>query len=213
MQLHYCPCCSTCVSLTTVSAYGPFTVTCDSTPHMTYRPVSWWRHQMETFPALLAICAQRPLTRSFDVFFDLSLNKRLSKQSWGWWFEAPPRPLWRHFNDFTMITWIKGGVINDAFLHWLNTDSERMKWSTHELWLRLWFTIEITSWWARWRLKSPTSRLFIQKFVQAQIKEIIKAPSHWPLWGEFTGDGEFPAQKASNVETIWWQFVDVIIRR
>ena len=30
--------------------------------------------------------AQRPMTWSFDVFFDLRLNKRLSKQSWGWWF-------------------------------------------------------------------------------------------------------------------------------
>ena len=48
---------------------------------------SWWRHQMETFSVLLAICAgnspvpgefptQRPVTRSFDVFFDLRLNKR-----------------------------------------------------------------------------------------------------------------------------------------
>ena len=27
---------------------------------------------------------QRPVTRSFDVFFDLRLNKRLSKQPWGW---------------------------------------------------------------------------------------------------------------------------------
>ena len=42
--------------------------------------------------------AQRPVTRSFDVFFDLRLNKRLSKQSWGWWFEMSSRPLWRHFN-------------------------------------------------------------------------------------------------------------------
>ena len=60
----------------------------------------WWRHQMEAFSALLAICAgnspgpgefpaQRPVTRSFDVFFDLRLNKRLSKHSWGWWFETP----------------------------------------------------------------------------------------------------------------------------
>ena len=59
---------------------------------------SWWRHQMETFSALLAICAgnspvpgefptQRPVTRSFGVFFDLLLNKRSRKQSWGWWFE------------------------------------------------------------------------------------------------------------------------------
>ena len=72
---------------------------------------SWWRHPMETFSALLAICAgnspvpaefpaQRPVTRSFDVFFDLRLNKRLSKQSWGWWFETSSHPLWRHCNVF-----------------------------------------------------------------------------------------------------------------
>ena len=71
--------------------------------------IAWWRHQMETFFALLAICtgnspasgefpAQRPVTRSFDVFFDLCLNKRLRKQSWGWWFETLSRPLWRHCN-------------------------------------------------------------------------------------------------------------------
>ena len=68
---------------------------------------SWWRHQMETFSALLALCAgnspatgefpaQRPGTRSFDVFFDLRPNERLSKQSWGWWFETPSRPLLPH---------------------------------------------------------------------------------------------------------------------
>ena len=34
--------------------------------------------------------AQRPVTRSFDVFFDLRQNKRLSKQPWGWWFETLP---------------------------------------------------------------------------------------------------------------------------
>ena len=62
---------------------------------------------METFSALLAICvgnspvpgefpAQWPATRSFDVFFDLRLNKLLSKQSWGWWFETLLRSLWRH---------------------------------------------------------------------------------------------------------------------
>ena len=71
---------------------------------------TWWRHQMETCSALLAICAgnspvpgefstQRPVTRSFDVFFDLRLNKRLSKQWWGWWFERLSRPLWRHRNE------------------------------------------------------------------------------------------------------------------
>ena len=33
-----------------------------------------------------------------DVFFDLLPNERLSKPSWGWWFETPPRPLWRRSN-------------------------------------------------------------------------------------------------------------------
>ena len=49
----------------------------------------------------------RPVTRSFDVFFDLHLNKRLSKQWWGWWFETPSHPLWQwhpHDNDcYAMI--------------------------------------------------------------------------------------------------------------
>ena len=75
--------------------------------------ISWWRHQMETFSALLAICAgkfsgpgefpaQRPVTRSFDVFFDLRLNKRMSKQSRGWWFETLSRQLWRHRNVWSL---------------------------------------------------------------------------------------------------------------
>ena len=65
---------------------------------------------METFPALLVLCArnspvtgefpgQRPVTQSFDVFFDLRLNKRFSKQSSGMWIETPSRSLWRHCYD------------------------------------------------------------------------------------------------------------------
>ena len=46
----------------------------------------------------------RPVTQSFDVFFDLSPNKRLSKHWWGWWFDTPSRPLWRHCND-TKTQW------------------------------------------------------------------------------------------------------------
>ena len=44
---------------------------------------------------------QRPVTRSFDVFFDLRMNKSLSKQSWGWWSETPSSSLWRHRNAAT----------------------------------------------------------------------------------------------------------------
>ena len=67
--------------------------------------ITWWRHQMETFSALLAICAgnslvtgefpaQRPVTQNFDVFFDLPLNmlnKQLNKKHSRRW-------LWRHHN-------------------------------------------------------------------------------------------------------------------
>ena len=64
-----------------------------------YDYVIKWKH-------LLALCAgnslvtgvipaQRPVTRSFDVFFDLRVNKRLSKQSLCWWFVTPSRSLWR----------------------------------------------------------------------------------------------------------------------
>ena len=64
---------------------------------------------METFSALLALCAgkspvtgefsARPVTRSFGISFELCLYKRFSKQSWGWWFETPSYPLWRHCNE------------------------------------------------------------------------------------------------------------------
>ena len=74
--------------------------------------ITWWRHQMKTFSALLTLCAgnspvtgefpaQRSVTRNSDVFFDLLLNKRLSKQLWRWWFETPSQSLWRQYNEST----------------------------------------------------------------------------------------------------------------
>ena len=85
-------------------------------PHITPSLVTttWWRHQMETFYALLALCAgnslvagefpsQRPVTRSFDVFYDLRRKKRLSKQSKRWWFETSSCSLWRHRNEVTTV--------------------------------------------------------------------------------------------------------------
>ena len=38
----------------------------------------------------------KPVTRKFDDFFYLRLNKRLSKQSKRQWFETPSRSLWCH---------------------------------------------------------------------------------------------------------------------
>ena len=78
---------------------------------------AWWRHFPRYWPFVRGIhrspvywffvrgihrsavnSPKRPGTRSFDVFFHLCLNKRLSKQSRHWWFEAPYRSLRRHCN-------------------------------------------------------------------------------------------------------------------
>ena len=89
--------------------------------------ISWWHHQMETFSALLALCegnlpvtggfpSQRPVTQSFDIFFDLRQNKRLSKQSRLRWFETPSRSLWRHCNvNLTTRTTLKFAKAQDRF--------------------------------------------------------------------------------------------------
>ena len=90
--------------------------------------ISWWRHPVDTFSALLAICAgnspvtgefssQRPVTRNFDVSFDLCLNKRLNEQSWDWWFEMPWRPLWRHCNVLSFKN-IKPVQVIAILLYW-----------------------------------------------------------------------------------------------
>ena len=41
-------------------------------------------------------------------------------------------------------------------------------------------------------IHQPHDCLFMQPFIQTQIKENIKAPRHWPLCGEFTGDRLIP---------------------
>ena len=85
--------------------------------------IAWWRHQMETFSALLAICAgnspvhgefpaQRPVTRSFDVFFDMHPTNRFSKQSLDWWFQTASRSLWRHCNGWSTAR------LTGAWVYW-----------------------------------------------------------------------------------------------
>ena len=78
-------------------------------------PISWWRHQMETFPRYWSFVRgihrsplnspdRGPVTRSFDIFFDLRLNKWLSKPSRRWWFETPSRSVWRHCNVIDLLS-------------------------------------------------------------------------------------------------------------
>ena len=75
---------------------------------------------MKTFTALLTLCEgkplvtdgfhpQKPVTRRFDVFFDLRLNERLGKQLWRRWFETPYHSLWRHCNIYGFL-WQSSGI-------------------------------------------------------------------------------------------------------
>ena len=104
---------------------------CDYTvPHST---TSAWRpHYVETFSALLALCegnppltggfpSQRPVARSFDVFFDLHLDKRLSKQSIRRWFETPSRSLWRHCNgQVCFVSILRSFAVLEYVIEFLN---------------------------------------------------------------------------------------------
>ena len=90
---------------------------------------TWWRHQMETFTALLARCegnpsvtggfpSQRPVTRSFCVFFGLRMKKRLSKQSRRRWFQTPFCSLCRHCNAYEIYLKLKSrGTLIVHYFH------------------------------------------------------------------------------------------------
>ena len=137
------------ISLTMTSAYSKYD-TCPSNDWCCW--LSWRRHRMETFSALLAICAgnlpvpgeflaQRPVAWSYDVFFDLRLNKRLSKQSRGWWFETLPRPLWRHSN--VAIGWSKQRLGNHQLLRiYVKANTVVCRYSAvqYDMILRRWYT-------------------------------------------------------------------------
>ena len=72
--------------------------------------------------------AQRPVMRSFDVFFDLRPNKRLSKQRWGRWFETPSSPVWRHCN--VMISLCQSETVSEKnTIYCKNAHADF--WTTH----------------------------------------------------------------------------------
>ena len=96
-----------------------------------------------TFSTSLALCvvnspvtgefpSQKPVTRSFDVFFHLSLNKRLSKQLKRRWFETPSRSLWRHWNAWfkpMLIKWPPWDVVLMLKVQSSNTCYRLSSWS------------------------------------------------------------------------------------
>ena len=141
---------------------------------------------MKIFFALLAICAgnspvtgefpaQRPVTLRFDAFFDLCLNKRLSK-SRGWWFETPSHPSWRHCNakktvciTFNILNkksvYINQYMINNLrYCYSLVAYTDELKYRSSRHRGTLGVTATVPAHWMQWRLliwqyrKPPTAR-------------------------------------------------------
>ena len=82
---------------------------------------------------------QRPVTRSFDVFFDMLPNKRFSQQSWGWWFETPSLSLWRHRNDSAPMEYAPVLFVLFAtviFTHWVWSKMTAILQITFKLFVR-----------------------------------------------------------------------------
>ena len=78
-----------------------------------------WKHLPRYWPFVRGI-HRGPVTRSFDIFFDLRPNKWLSKQSWSWLFEfeTPSHPLWRHCNEIIPSTKILLSQLMTSTLYW-----------------------------------------------------------------------------------------------
>ena len=110
---------------------------------------------METFSALHFprwILHTNASDAELSYFFDLRLNKRLSKQSWGWWFETTASSLWRHCND--VIIPICFRVISRALAPLLAKNSGECKQMNHSLkvWNKQIKTFQEHSVYIRWQI-------------------------------------------------------------
>ena len=160
---------------------------------------TWWRHQMETFSALLALCegispvtgefpSQRPVTRSFDVFFDLRMNKRLSKQPRGRGFDTPSRPLWRHCNGLSTrnecgdalgrkVKWLNitgKGSFFLSFLFFSFFETRKLQWHVvhrYQTGMVCWLKIGYTCIYSRWISLRAGTELFRFTLVKIMVAD------------------------------------------
>ena len=81
-----------------------------------------WKHLPRYWPFVRGIHRPPVNSPSFDVSFDLCLNKRLRKQSWGGWFETLSRPLWRHCNGWAKIPMVT--YQQPTLLSWYESETD-----------------------------------------------------------------------------------------
>ena len=136
-------------------------------------------HQSAVFPA------QRPVTRSFDVFFDLHLNKRLSEQSCGWWFGTPSHPFWRHydvlcFRHLLRASPVPRDILQSTGLISLAWIGDRRHWFVTSLWGargRLWHHMLMIG--RRWIYIFIYMYMYIKWYHIQHIRGLNKQSRRW----------------------------------
>ena len=189
---------------------------------------------METFSALLAICAgnspvpgefptQRPVTRSFDVYFDLRPDKRLSKQLWGWWFETLSHSLWRHRNVCANVWSVLFCCVCVICFLSINAMTLDMSFIVAILTNIVWLLFPVCySWGHGWNQAIPLRCRHNERdgvsnhqphhcLLNCWFRRRSKKTANLRVTGLCVGNspvtGEFSAQKAGNAEnvSIWWR--------
>ena len=145
------------------------------------------------FPRTDEYPTQRPVTLSFDVFFDLHLNKRLSKQSWGWWFDMQSCPLWRRRNAFTSVLFVD--VISSWYLwvalHYIVRRVVQKQKQTYRWICNHMGTNQITRWTKWWQNIIPASAraisLLILLLSASDTEEAVKwyKASHYDIFSPY----------------------------
>ena len=169
-----------------------------------------WKHFLVTGPLCGEFTGpgefptQRPVTRSFDVFFDLRLNKRLSKQPWGWWFETLSWSLWRQCNEKWWLGSLKRRCI--ARLRWIKAlksdwNRTRTEWG-YTVHCLFWFSSEVylADHVKRWGHSLDSYLCITVIMMTSSNGNTSRVTSH--LWGEFTGPRWIPRTKAIDAE-LW----------
>ena len=156
--------------------------------------IYWWRRNVSFHEDVIKwthlFPAQRPVTRCFDVFLGLRLNKLLSKQWWGWRFETLSRLLWRQCNDPPNVT----GYFcpNWSGCEFLKRVIPMMKSGSHVC------QRSVNVSWSR-HLNTSTSRVFVQPFVhKTQTKQKQTPRVTGTLWGEPPVSDRFPSHRVNN---------------
>ena len=116
-------------------------------------------------PVTGGFTSQKAVSRRFDVFFDLLLNKRLSKQSIRRRFETSSCLLWRHCNEIAQLVWLEITGYMDEF--------------QVPVYERIYHYNDVTG--PAWRPGSPTIRVFSSTICQGWCQSNIKAPRDWPF--------------------------------